>query len=110
MPKAWFFAIHEDTPEETAGILMEHSTLTLDLSSDDEDGKLGRDDRGKENCPPEGYEAGVASRAVEAGGVALGVVGGGEEVVRRKIVTDEMDDGERAPLADLETEAFFPEG
>ena len=33
------------------------------------------------------------------------------EVIRRKIVSpDDMDDGERSPLSDLETEDFIPEG
>ncbi|TKA48832.1 hypothetical protein B0A55_12868, partial [Friedmanniomyces simplex] len=122
MPKTWFFDVYEDTPEEESANLMEHSTLTLDLSSDDEGSRKVRDDRGKENCPPEGYEAGVASsRAV--GGVVVegGVVEGSvsvsasrykkrDEVVRKKIFKDEMDDGERSPLSDLETEPFIPEG
>ncbi|KAK0265512.1 hypothetical protein LTR29_012433 [Friedmanniomyces endolithicus] len=112
MPKTWFFEIYEDTPEEEAANLMEHSTLTLDLSSDDEGSKRVKDDRGKENCPPEGYEAGVASRALDS--VAVVSVGAPThvrtEIIRKKIFTDEMDDGERSPLSDLETEVFIPEG
>ena len=95
MPKSWFFEIYEDTPEEESANLMEHSTLTLDLSSDDE-GSV-KDDRGKENCPPEGYD-GPSRVAVKV------------EVVRKKVVTEEMDDGGRSPLSDLETEGFFSEG
>ncbi|KAK5116220.1 hypothetical protein LTR62_008547 [Meristemomyces frigidus] len=115
MPKNWFFDIHEDTPEEEAGNLMEHSTLTLDLSSDDEGVGRKSEERGKENVAPEGYDGPTASRAAGAA-VAAGAVDAvsrraeKKEVVRVKIVKEEMDDGERSPLSDLETEPFFPEG
>ncbi|EME43381.1 hypothetical protein DOTSEDRAFT_72701 [Dothistroma septosporum NZE10] len=105
MPKDWYFEIYQDTSEEEASNLMEHSTLTLDLSSDDEDTKK-HDDRGKENTPPEGYSAPAASRS----GVAVPKAVKKTELVRRKIVVDEMDDGARSPLSDLETDPFFPEG
>ncbi|KAK0346923.1 hypothetical protein LTR02_003968 [Friedmanniomyces endolithicus] len=112
MPKTWFFEIYEDTPEEEAANLMEHSTLTLDLSSDDEGSKRVKDDRGKENCPPEGYEAGIASRAVDSVAVVSERAPSHvrTEIIRKKIFPDEMDDGERSPLSDLETEVFIPEG
>ncbi|KAL7919782.1 hypothetical protein ACQKWADRAFT_300414 [Trichoderma austrokoningii] len=52
----WFFDIHEDTPEQEMTNLLQHSTCTLDISSDEEteqrakrDGAEGRD---KENIPP----------------------------------------------------------
>ncbi|CAK1366546.1 unnamed protein product [Cercospora beticola] len=103
MPKNWFFEIYEDTPEEEAANLMEHSTLTLDLSSDDE-GEMGKKEvyRGKENTPPEGYDAPAASSSPRVAST---------EIVRKKVLAkDEMDDGSRSPLSDLETEGFFPEG
>ncbi|KAK6436122.1 hypothetical protein LTR95_007684 [Oleoguttula sp. CCFEE 5521] len=107
-----FFEIYEDTPEEEAAILMEHSTLTLDLSSDDEAKQAARSDRGKENTPPDGYDAPTASRASVAI-VAETLLPAPTrvkktDIVRRKIA--EMDDGERTPLSDLETEPFIPEG
>ncbi|RAL61712.1 hypothetical protein DID88_002780 [Monilinia fructigena] len=49
---SWFFQIHEDTEEELATNLMEHSTCTLDISSDEESLTRLRDERGKENVPP----------------------------------------------------------
>ncbi|KFY94172.1 hypothetical protein V500_03392 [Pseudogymnoascus sp. VKM F-4518 (FW-2643)] len=50
---SWEFAIHEDTQEETLTNLMEHSTYTLDISSDEESATRPRDEgRGKENVPP----------------------------------------------------------
>jgi hypothetical protein len=110
MPKNWFFDIYEDTPEEEAANLMEHSTLTLDLSSDDEDsGKREDDGRGKENCPPEGYDGPGMARRESVDGAerrpARKV-----EIVRQKVDVGEMDDGERSPLSALEMEAFIPEG
>lgn len=89
---------------------MEHGTLTLDLSSDDESSVKAKDDRGKENTPPEGYDAPTASRP--AGGARTGApkVVSKTEVARKKVFVDEMDDGERSPLSDLEPEPFFPEG
>lgn len=103
MPKGWFFDIYEDTPEEEAANLMEHSTLTLDLSSDDECAKKEKSDRGKENTPPEGYDAPTASQPAPRQITKT-------EIIRKKVVTDEMDDGQRSPLSSLETDPFFPEG
>ena len=110
MPKNWFFDIYEDTPEEVSATLMEHSTLTLDLSSDDESSKKEKDDRGKENTPPEGYDAPNASRLVAEPTVAVPEHVKKSELIRQKIVTDAMDDGQRSPLSDLETDPFIPEG
>lgn len=113
MPRNWFFDIYEDTPEEEAGNLMEHSTLTLDLSSDEESGLKAKDDRGKENTPPEGYDAPTASRATVTTAAAP-VTGPTRvkkvDIIRKKVVVDDMDDGQRSPLSDLETEYFIPEG
>lgn len=110
MPKNWFFDIYQDTPDEEAANMMEHSTLTLDLSSDDEDGKKALDDRGKENTPPEGYDAPTASRASAEPTAAAPKHVKKADIIRRKVVVDDMDDGSRSPLSDLETETFIPEG
>jgi hypothetical protein len=111
MPASWDFEIYEDTPEEEASNLMEHSTQSLNLSFDEEIAKAERDDRGKENEAPEGYDAPTASRqAVSANEPALPAPTRVKkaEIVRRKII--EMDDGERSPLSDLDTDEFVPEG
>ena len=110
MPKNWFFDIYEDTPEEESATLMEHSTLTLDLSSDEESNKKERDDRGKENMPPEDYDAPTASRPATESAVAAPKHVKKADIIRRKVVTDAMDDGQRSPLSDLETDDFVPEG
>ncbi|TKX26825.1 hypothetical protein C1H76_0980 [Elsinoe australis] len=106
MPKSWFFAIHEDTPDQEAENLMEHSTKVLDLSSDEE-GSGAKEDRGKENVAPADFVAPVAA-AVQGAERK----GKGKKVVRRRKVVkvDEMDDGERKPLGEVEREDFFPEG
>lgn len=111
MPASWEFEIYEDTPEEEAANLMEHSTQILDLSSDDETTKAKRDYRGKENEAPEGYDQPTASRPpVTATQPKLPAPQRvkNTEIIRRK--TTEMDDGERSPLSDLETDDFVPEG
>jgi hypothetical protein len=123
MPKSWLFEIHEDTPDEAAANLVEHHTMYLDLSSDDEDKVRERTDRGKENVAPEGYDAAAASSAIHnhvAGVAALGSSSTGAPTVaskksktivrKKKLGLDVMDDGERSPLSDLETEPFFSEG
>jgi hypothetical protein len=111
MPTSWDFEIYEDTPEEEASNLMEHSTQSLNLSFDEEIAKAERDDRGKENEAPEGYDAPTASRqAMSANMPALPAPTRVKktDLVRRKVT--EMDDGERSPLSDLDTDEFVPEG
>lgn len=111
MPASWDFEIYEDTPEEEASNLMEHSTQSLDLSFDEATSKAERDDRGKENEAPEGYDAPMASRqATSTTEPALPAPTRVQktEIIRRKIT--EMDDGERSPLSDLDTDEFVPEG
>lgn len=110
MPKNWFFDIYEDTEEEEAANLMEHSTLTLDLSSDEESSKSLKDDKGKENMPPEDYDAPTASRPAAEPAVAAPKRVKKTDLIRRKVESDKMDDGERSPLSDLETDSFIPEG
>jgi len=111
IPSSWEFEIYEDTPEEEAANLMEHSTQTLDLSFDDETTKAQRDCRGKENEAPEGYDAPAASRlasTVNDPTPPSPIRTKKHEFVRRKIT--EMDDGQRSPLSDLETDEFIPQG
>ena len=110
MPKNWFFDIYEDTSEEEAATFMEHSTLTLDLSSDEESSKREKDDRGKENMPPEDYDPPVASRPAAESAVLVPKHVKKTDIIRKKVIVDEMDDGQRSPLSDLETEYFVPEG
>jgi hypothetical protein len=56
MKPSWFFDIHEDTPEQEMTNLLQHSTCTLDISSDEESEQKARrekdEGRDKENVPP----------------------------------------------------------
>ena len=111
MPKNWFFDIYEESSEEQSATFMEHSTLTLDLSSDEESSKKAEDDRGKENTPPDDYDAPTASRSTAEPSVAAPKQVKKADIIRRKIIIpDDMDDGQRSPLSDLETDPFIPEG
>ena len=53
---SWFFDIHEDTPEQEMTNLLQHSTCTLDISSDEESEQRATRERAegrdKENIPP----------------------------------------------------------
>lgn len=109
VPSKWKFEIYEDTSEEEAATLMEHSTLTLDLSSDDEGTKEKRMDRGKENTPPEGYDAPTAASANAAPSTSQITAPARVnklDIVRRKMDTDQMDDGQRTPLSDVSVDVL----
>ncbi|KAF1346298.1 hypothetical protein BDV97DRAFT_424315 [Delphinella strobiligena] len=113
MPSNWFFDIYEDTPEEEAANLMEHSTLTLDLSSDDESTECDGEDMGKENVAPEDYVPPSPRRAFPTTTITDPATprSAKHDIIRRKVVgADAMDDGERSPLSDLEPEDFYPAG
>jgi hypothetical protein len=100
MPSSWFFAIHEDTAEEEAENLMEHSTLTLDLSSDDESVAKANEDRGKENVAPADYDP-VASSSSSPRSSRRSL---------KSAADMETDEAARAPLGSLDTTEFIPEG
>lgn len=93
MPQSWMFEIHEDTPEEELGNLMEFSTQTLDIS-DDEGKRAARDDRGKENIPPLDHV------------VAAAEVSTASPVSRDDAMTDEV----RTPLGDLNASEYYAKG
>jgi len=91
IPKTWIFDIHEDTAGEEASNLMNHYTLTLDISSDDESRAAAKDDRGKENIPP--VDGLVYSSAAVT-------------TLRADMMTDEP----RSPLGTLDAKDFYAEG
>ena len=102
MPKSWFFDIHEDTLEEEAANIMEHSTGILDISSDDEAGPSKKDERGKENIPPTDHATNVVADDVQPTG----------KKARRPVDPDAMKDvgEERSPLGALPAEDFYASG
>lgn len=110
---SWFFDIHEDTPEELATNLMEHSTCTLDISSDEESAARSKDERGKENIPP--------LDDISQTRTAIGVVAEAESsmadikaTARTSRRQREIDDGacdiDRNPLGEMAAEHFYAEG
>jgi len=113
MPSSWFFEIHEDTPEEEAANLMEHSTLTLDISSDDDCDARRRkeiDDRGKENVPPPDWHGPALRRAYSA---PVGSHKGIHSAKKALEVVEKLKDAmqeDRAALGALNAEDFYPEG
>ncbi|RMZ68216.1 thymidylate kinase [Pyrenophora seminiperda CCB06] len=116
MPKGWFFEIHEDTPEQEAANLMEHSASVLDISSeDDTETKTRNEDRGKENIPPPDF---LALQPRNNHGLAALDDGYETEILvdepvkrprLRKLVQDAMDE-DRKPLGDLAPAEFYGEG
>jgi hypothetical protein len=113
MPKGWFFDIHEDTPEQEAANLMEHSASVLDISSDDDlSTKNQNEDRGKENVPPPDWLA-SQPRMHSLDALDAGEETEIEEPVKRprlrKFVQDAMDE-DRKPLGDLAPSEFYGDG
>ncbi len=119
MPKGWFFEIHEDTPEQEAANLMEHSAAILDISSDDdlETKKRNEDlERGKENIPPPDFlmsQARAQASNVDAMETGLESETLVQEPIKRPrlrdLVQDAMDE-DRRPLGDLQPSEFYGEG
>ncbi|KAL2255417.1 hypothetical protein VTK26DRAFT_3421 [Humicola hyalothermophila] len=100
MPDArssWTFEIHEDTPEQEMTNLLQHSTCTLDISSDEESEQRARRDRAegrdKENIPPADDISQTSSRSARAADV--------DDMVVEK---------ERAFLAEMNVADFYAEG
>lgn len=113
MPNSWFFHIHEDTPEQEAANLMEHSASVLDISSDDDVETKQRNEeleRGKENVPPPDFLAAQPRMQADVEAELQAQI---EEPVKRprlrKFVQDAMDE-DRRPLGDLPACEFYGEG
>ena len=116
MPNSWFFEIHEDTPEQEAANLMEHSASVLDISSDDDLNTKRRTEeleRGKENIPPPDFRPAQSSARPQAGGDSMEATEPSSEHVKlprlRNIAQDAMDE-DRSPLKDLPAAEFYGEG
>ncbi|KAF9691362.1 hypothetical protein EKO04_010582 [Ascochyta lentis] len=115
MPNAWFFDIHEDTPEQEAANLMEHSASVLDISSDDDAETKAKNEhllRGKENVPPPDFAL-SQPRTASANTIDDGEETEIEEPVKRprlrNFAQDAMDE-DRRPLGDLPPRDFYGAG
>ena len=112
MPKSWFFEIHEDTPEQEASNLMEHSAAVLDISSDDDVETKQRNEeleRGKENVPPPDYAL-AQPRSPTTSTEELAVPEPHVKMPRLREVKQDAMDEDRKPLGDLPAEEFYGEG
>lgn len=111
---SWFFDIHEDTPEELATNLMEHSTCTLDISSDEESAARMKDERGKENVPPVDDISQTRTTISSSVAVAESSISDIKSRIRASRRRREVDDGaidiDRSPLSDLAAEDFYADG
>ena len=117
MKSEWFFEIHEDTAEEHNLNMVSFSAGVLDIS-DDEDGKREKDDRGKENIPPDTIsvaEGGdhhlVALTTNSSAPIQRAIADHASAKTRRDGVLKHtlVDPAHRAPLADLPPELFRDE-
>ncbi|KAJ8108354.1 hypothetical protein OPT61_g8236 [Boeremia exigua] len=114
MPKGWFFEIHEDTPEQEAANLMEHSASVLDISSGDDaetKARLEELSRGKENVPPPDFaltQPRSASTPIDDG-EETEIEEPAKRPRTRKPAPDAMDQ-DRTPLADLPPNDFYAHG
>ncbi|TVY81156.1 hypothetical protein LSUE1_G006262, partial [Lachnellula suecica] len=110
---SWFFEIHEDTAEELATNLMEHSTCTLDISSDEESAARLKDERGKENVPPLDDISQTRSQLSPVD-VAEESMHDLKARIRARRSRREAEEGaidiDRSPLGDLAAEDFYAEG
>jgi hypothetical protein len=115
MPKSWFFDIHEDTVEEEAANLMEHSASILDISSDDDcETRRKKDEleRGKENIPPPDWVAHTRTARPHAAAPApvhKGISRKAKVIAAIHVSIDAMQE-DRSALGALATEDFYPDG
>ncbi|KAG9235169.1 hypothetical protein BJ875DRAFT_399589 [Amylocarpus encephaloides] len=114
---SWFFEIHEDTADELATNLMEHSTCTLDISSDEETEARLRDERGKENVPPLddiSQTRTLLTTTSSSLDIAEDTVTGIKARIRarrsRLVLDENAIEIDRSPLGDLAAEDFYAEG
>ena len=95
MPKGWMFQIHEDSKDEEATNLMNHSTCTLDISDDEGSSSKMNDEDNKENIPPHPGMNAPVSAAIAA-----------MHASRKHMMTDEP----RSPLGELEASDYYAAG
>ena len=131
LPEGWFFAIHEDSPEEETANIMAHNTGVLDISSDDDCVTKRRNeerDCEKENIPPPDYRVASAAepapahnnvrtesllldtdaKAIKSSDISV-------SVSQAKLSTDNVDPmvdvmAARSPLGDLRAADYYPDG
>lgn len=97
LKSSWVFEIHEDTAEQEMTNLLQHSTCTLDISSDEESERRQQRERaeGKENVPPvDDVSQTTRPRAARLAADA----------------DDMFVEKERSPLGEMDVKSYFTEG
>lgn len=101
MKDSWFFDIHEDTPEQEMTNLLQHSTCTLDISSDEESEQKARreraEGRNKENVPPTDD---VSQTSLVSAARRMAAAN----------VDDMMVEKTRSPLGEMNAEDYYAKG
>jgi hypothetical protein len=111
--ESWNFEIYEDTEEELATNLMEHSTCTLDISSDEESRARGKDERGKENVPPLDDISQTRTQLSNPDpviGGELSMASLKRAARRRREIDEGACDVDRSALGELAAEDFYADG
>jgi hypothetical protein len=116
-PKTWFFAIHEDSPDQEATNLLYHGASVLDISSDDDGASARAKDaaeRGKENIPPP--DAVPSAASVRPAGAASarraahrGISCPDKAAEFEAAAVDAMAE-DRVALREMDVRAFWPAG
>ncbi|KAK6835020.1 hypothetical protein PG987_009714 [Apiospora arundinis] len=97
LKSSWFFEIHEDTADQEMTNLLQHSTCTLDISSDEESERRQQRERaeGKENVPPmDDVSQTARPRAARLAADA----------------DDMFVEKERSPLGEMDVKSYFADG
>jgi hypothetical protein len=101
-PKSWFFDIYEETEEQQNFVVnewtMTQSACTLDIS-DDERKTPTKDERGKENIPPNEIHFSTTNPPTASPSYQIAAS-------RKDMMTDEP----RTPLGDLNPTEYYAEG
>jgi hypothetical protein len=117
---SWFFEIYEDTADEHASNMLQHSASVLDISSDDDvfaaKAKAALK-KGKENVPPVVDDVVVGQEEVHTGrntGARSGMHRGIHSARRAEHLVKMREEGamveDRMALGDLDVRAFWAEG
>ena len=93
---------------------MEHSTCTLDISSDEESAARMKDERGKENVPPlddiSQTRTYITGEVMVAESSMSDLKARARASRRRREIEDDACDIDRAPLSEMAAEDFYAEG
>jgi hypothetical protein len=103
-PASHYFTVHEDTEQETLTNLMSHSATTLDIS--DDESRVEKDTRGKENIPPLEVHSGLDDVASQSNQDRTILTRGSTSSRRSKPESESAIIEDRKPLGSLDVADF----